>query len=494
MPAPIGVAELSAFAVYLVLLALISLAAWRQTRSLDDYALGGRRLGPTVAALSAGASDMSGWLLLGLPGAVYLAGLSEAWIVVGLVIGAYLNWTLVAPRLRTMTRGKLGARTLPQLFAQRFPARSRLLAAVATAMVLVFFSLYTAAGFVAGAKLFEATLAIDYHSALLIGAAVIMAYTAAGGFLAVSWTDVLQGLLMMAALVCVPLLVGADLDAQTGQLTDQLDTHLLLLDGMGALGITSLLAWGLGYCGQPHILARFMAMSEQASMSRARAIGMSWMITSCAGALAVGLAGFAYAQLHGGPTDAEVIFIHLTQAMLSPWLAGFVLAAILAAVMSTIDSQLLVASTALTDDVIRPFRPATSDRTLMQLSRAAVVLVAGLGVWIAANPERGVLDLVSSAWAGLGATFGPALLATLYLRQANSTAIIAGMLVGGGAVIIWPLATGPWFEVYELLPAFVASCATIVLVSRFGNTEACAVAAFDRLSAARPSTSSSRSG
>ncbi len=428
---------------------------------------------------------MSGWLLLGVPGAVLIGGLSESWIVIGLVIGAYCNWTLVAPRLRTMSGG---ARTLPQLFAQRFPRRARTIGLISTALVLLFFGVYTAAGFVAGAKLFSASFGLSYDHALLLGAAIIMSYTALGGFLAVSWTDVLQASLMMAALGCVPALALTQIE------WIPLGEHASLTQGVSAIGIVSLLAWGLGYFGQPHILARFMALDPSASVQRARFTGIAWMIASCLGAIAVGLVGFMYASQSSAPADAEVIFIHLTRAVLSPWVAGFVLAAILAAVMSTIDSQLLVASTALTEDVVRRVVPSASDVQLMRVGRVAVLLVAASGIWIAANPERGVLELVSRAWAGLGATFGPAILATLYLRSTTSTAVVAGMTVGGAMVVIWPYGSGPLFEFYELLPAFVASLAVIVFVSRLSGSEPSAVEAFDRLSLPRPRSDSSRSG
>ncbi len=481
-------AELVSFLVYLIALAAIAMVAWRRTRDLDDYTLGGRTLGPIVAALSAGASDMSGWLLLGLPGAIFVGGLSQSWIVIGLVVGAFLNWTLIAPRLRTMSAARHGARTLPQLFALRFPRRGRALALIATVMILLFFGLYTAAGFVAGAKLFNASLGLDYQQALWLGAATIMVYTALGGFLAVSWTDVMQGSLMVAALVAVPLLALDAID------TDVAISHLSLFEGMTTLGIASLLAWGLGYFGQPHILARFMAMSPDASIDRATAIGMGWMIVSCAGAIAVGIVGFAHGANGAAPLDPEIVFIHLTRAVLSPWVSGFVLAAILAAVMSTIDSQLLVASTSLTEDVARPLWPGLTEVQMMRISRLAVIVVAGAGIWIAGNPERGVLELVGYAWAGLGATFGPALLATLYMRRATSMAIVAGMVAGGAVVVGWPLIIGDALPVYELLPAFLASGMTIVLVTQFAPEEATAADAFDRLSSPRPSKASSRSG
>ncbi len=470
-------AEVASFLLYLVALAVIAYAAWRHTRNVDDYALGGRRLSATVAALSAGASDMSGWLLLGLPGAIFVGGLTESWIVIGLVVGAYANWSIVAPRLRAMTRGASGARTIPEFFAHRFPDRGKTLATVATALILVFFGLYTAAGFVASAKLFNSTLGIDYQAALVAGAAIIMLYTALGGFLAVSWTDVMQGLLMMAALVVVPVLALADMASV------DVGSHADMLQGMTVIGLASLVVWGLGYFGQPHILVRFMALSQAASVTRARTIGMSWMVLSCAGAIAVGLTGYAYASVAGAPADAETIFIHLARSLLSPWIAGFVIAAILAAVMSTIDSQLLVASTALSNDVIGAIRPDMGERQLIWVSRSAVIVVAAVGVWIASDPDRGVLELVAYAWAGLGATFGPAMLASLYWRRTSSAGIFAGMITGGATVMLWPMLGGRLGEIYELLPGFAFASLAIWLASASSAPTMAAQDAFDRLMA-----------
>ena len=447
------------FICYLAIVATIGLYALRRTNNANDYVIGGRTLSAPVAALSAGASDMSGWLLLGLPGAVFASGLGEAWIVVGLVCGAYANWHLVARRLRTFSE-RLNAVTLPQFFARRVAAKTRWPALVATLLVLFFFAIYTAAGFVAGAKLFESTLGLDYAVALWTGVAVVLVYTALGGFLAVSWTDFFQALLMLTALVTVaalafwahphagPAIAANDSAAAT----------------MGVLAIVSALAWGLGYFGQPHVLARFMAIDDPRSVPRARRVNLVWMTIASAAAVAVGVGGNAY---YGGTlADAETVFIDLSMDLLSPWLAGIVVAGILAAVMSTVDSQLLVASTALIEDVVRPAAKTLDDRTRLLASRATVAGMAVVAGLIATQPESQVLALVAYAWAGLGASFGPAVLACLFWRRVTETGLAAGMLTGGTVTVVWHHLEGGLFELYEIVPAFLAASIVIAVCGR----------------------------
>ena len=466
-------ATAAAFLSYFLVIAGVSYASLRRTHDLDDYAIGGRSLTPTVAALSAGASDMSGWLLLGLPGAVFVAGLSESWILPGLVVGAWCNWTLIAPRLRTFSEALDGARTLPQLFARRMGGTHNGLRIIATIIVLGFFALYTASGFVAGAKLFSLTIELDYHVALWLGVAVIMVYTAMGGFLAVSWTDCFQALLMVAALVVVPALVLADIGA---------DAVAIPMGTIGTLSLVSLLAWGLGYLGQPHILARFMAIESASMIPRARRIGMSWMIVSSIGAVSVGIWGAQYFSASGMELkDPETVFIALSQIVLNPYVAGIVIAAILAAVMSTVDSQLLVASTALVEDVLRPDERGISDSQSMLISRGTVVLIALLAGSIASDPESQVLGMVAYAWAGLGASFGPALLFALFWRNTTSAGLIAGMVTGALVVVGWRALEGGLFDVYELLPAFVLACLAIFLVSLLDGAKDSPRNVFDNL-------------
>jgi len=467
---PLDTATLSAFAAYLLILFAIGFFAWRRTSDISDYVLGGRTLGPAVTALSAGASDMSGWLLLGLPGAIYLSGLREGWIVVGLLLGAWANWRLVAGPLRHACDAADDALTLPELLTRIIGHGTnhhtlRLLRLTATALILFFFTFYVAAGLVAGARLFESTLELDYLTALAIGTGIIVAYTMAGGFLAVSWTDFFQGCLMLLALVAVPLLLIGGTE-EAGEIAAG---HLDPFAGVTPLALLSLLAWGLGYFGQPHILARFMAIRSEAELPRARHIGMSWMLITTVAAVAVGLGGsavFGSAVGGSGLADPETVFIELTQLLFHPLIAGIVLAAILAAVMSTIDSQLLVASTCLAEDLYKPWvRPGASSSELVMAGRLAVAAVAVLAFILALDPDSRILTLVSHAWAGLGASFGPVLLLALHWPRLTAAGALAGMVTGGATVVVWSSLSGGLFDLYELLPAFLLAGAVAIMVS-----------------------------
>ena len=433
---------------------------------MSGYLLGGRSLGPVTTALSAGASDMSGWLLLGLPGAVYLSGLSEVWIAIGLAVGAFFNWTFVAGKLREQSAAS-GAMTLPGFFAARLGDPTRILRSVSALVILLFFTFYAASGLVAGAKLFEASFGLSYGLALGIGALVIVSYTALGGFLAVSWTDVLQGTVMLLALVTVPVVILN----QTAEVTlaHEPATYLSAFDGVSLMSALSLLAWGLGYFGQPHVLARFMAAENAAAISRGRVIGMSWMVVTLACAVAVGVLGNAYLHAAGQPLDAdtaETVFITLTQVLFNPWIAGILLAAILSAIMSTIDSQLLVSSSVLAEDVYRPLRPNASESELVLVGRVLVLVICGVAGAIALDPQSQVLGLVSYAWAGLGAAFGPVVLFSLYGRSTTHWGAIAGMVTGAATVVVWSGLSGGIFDLYELLPAFILASGAIWLISK----------------------------
>ncbi|HEX9626946.1 MAG TPA: sodium/proline symporter PutP [Acidiferrobacterales bacterium] len=461
------------FVVYLAAMLLIGLLAYARTRDLSDYLLGGRRLGSGVAALSAGASDMSGWLLLGLPGYAYLAGLEAGWIAVGLLIGTYLNWRLVAARLRAATVAAGDALTLPDYFERRFDDDTRALRVIAAFFILLFFTFYASSGLVAGGKLFEAVFGLPYLYAVGLGAVAIVAYTFLGGFLAVSWTDVVQALLMLAALIAVPVAAlaqsgaaGLDAGLSAALLNPFTDRNG---DALGAIAIVSLLGWGLGYFGQPHILARFMAIDRIEGLVRARRIAMVWVTLTLTGALLAGLSGIGLIAPPLAGADSEKVFIALIDLLFHPLLAGVCLAAILAAIMSTADSQLLVASAALSEDFYKALlRPRAGARELIWVGRGAVVLMAAVALALALNPDARVLELVAYAWAGFGAAFGPAILLSLHWRAMTRHAALAGMLVGGVTVIVWKQLHGGVFDVYELVPGFLLSFAVIVLVSRLG--------------------------
>ncbi|GAA0580119.1 sodium/proline symporter PutP [Caenispirillum bisanense] len=459
------------FIIYLVAMLGIGVYAYRVTANLSDYILGGRRLGPGVAALSAGASDMSGWLLLGLPGAVFAAGMNQIWIAVGLTIGAFLNWWYVAGRLRIYTEVAADSLTLPDFLENRFHDRSRLLRVISALVILVFFTFYTSSGLVAGAKLFEASFEMSYTSALWVGAIVIISYTFLGGFLAVSWTDFVQGLLMFLALIAVPVVTMMEVggwDAVTQEAAAINPGFLDAFHDMTLLGIVSLMAWGLGYFGQPHILARFMALRSAGDVPKARVIGMGWMVLSLYGAIFTGFVGVAY--LHGEVGDSEQVFIVLSNVLFHPVISGILLAAILAAVMSTIDSQLLVSSSAITEDFYKQlFRREASETELVWVGRLAVLGIALLAIWMASNPDRSVLDLVSYAWAGFGAAFGPIILLSLTWERLSRNGALAGILVGAATVVVWAELSGGLFDVYEILPGFLFCGLTAVVVSLFGG-------------------------
>lgn len=463
------------FLAYLAGMVLIGVFAWRSTKDFDDYILGGRKLGPAVVALSAGASDMSGWLMMGLPGALYLNGLSEAWIALGLVSGAWLNWQYVAGPLRVYTERTGNALTLPDYLTNRFEDSSRTLRILAALVILVFFSVYCASGVVAGARLFESVFGLTYAQAIWWGAAVTILYTLVGGFLAVSWTDVAQGTMMFFALLATPIMVvlaGGGMENSVDLVREIDPTRLSWVGAGGLMAIVSALAWGMGYFGQPHILARFMAADSVQSIPKARRIGMIWMVLCMVGSLAVGFFGISYFALNpevAGPVEenAERVFITAVEVLMNPWVAGIVLSAILAAVMSTLSSQLLVCSSVLSEDFYRGFlRKNASQRELVWVGRASVLAVALVALWLARDPDSRVLGLVAYAWAGFGAAFGPVLLLSLFWGRMTRNGALAGMVTGAVVVIVWKQ-TG--FALYEMVPGFLLATLAIVVVSLMGK-------------------------
>ncbi|MEG0211163.1 sodium/proline symporter PutP, partial [Hafnia sp.] len=387
------------FLVYILGMIVIGLVAYRATNNFDDYILGGRSLGSVVTALSAGASDMSGWLLMGLPGAIYLSGISESWIAIGLTVGAYLNWKLVAGRLRVHTEANNNALTLPDYFTSRFEDTSKLLRVISAIVILVFFTIYCASGIVAGARLFESTFGMSYETALWAGAAATIIYTFIGGFLAVSWTDTVQASLMIFALILTPVIVilaVGGIDTSMLVIEAKNPANLDMFKGLNLIAIISLMGWGLGYFGQPHILARFMAADSHHTIRKARRISMTWMILCLGGAVAVGFFGIAYFENNPGQAgtvseNGERVFIELAKILFNPWIAGILLSAILAAVMSTLSCQLLVCSSAITEDLYKAFfRKKASQRELVWVGRLMVLVVALIAIALAANPENRV--------------------------------------------------------------------------------------------------------
>lgn len=456
--------------IYLVAMVYIGLLANRRTENLDDYMLGGRRLTPAVSALSAGASDMSGWLLMGLPGAIYVSGLVEGWIAIGLTVGAWLNWKFVAPRLRSYTEIAANSITIPSFLGARLKDSSNLLRLVSGAIILVFFTFYVSSGMVSGGTFFETSFGMNYALGMVIVAAVTVLYTLVGGFLAVSWTDVVQGTMMVTALVLLPL-VGVIHVGGPGAMADAItavDPNLLnWVSGGTAIGIVSAVAWGLGYFGQPHILVRFMALTSAHEATAARRIGIGWMILSCLGAGMTALVGIAvYQHDEGQLANPEGVFIALGQLLFHPLIAGFMLAAILAAVMSTISSQLLVTSSALVEDLYRAFSTRElSPRQGVWLGRLGVLAVSVVAALLAWQRNDTILGLVAFAWAGFGAGFGPTVILSLYWRRLTAAGAVAGMVTGAVTVFAWKSLSGGIFELYEILPGFVLNLLVAVGVS-----------------------------
>ncbi len=464
--------------VYLLFMLVIGFLTANKTKDFSDYILGGRKLGKWSTALSAQASDMSGWLLLGLPGAIYLSGLVEAWVAIGLAIGTYLNWKVVAKRLRVYTEVAGNSLTIPDYLENRFEDKTRVLRTVPALVIIFFFAVYTSSQFAAGAKLFSAILGVDYQKALIIGSIVIIGYTLLGGFLAVTFTDVIQGILMFIALVIVPIyaiatLGGWDVISQNASAVDV--NFLNMFKTMGGKGVSIIailsgLAWGLGYCGQPHILARFMAIEKPEQLKASRRIACVWVAITLVASVFVGIVGRTYFKTP--LSDPEYVFMYMVDGMFPAVIAGIFLAAILAASMSTADSQLLVTTSSIAEDIYKQFsKKDVSDKKLLSVSRISLAIVSIIAVVIAWNPNSSVFGLVSYAWAGLGAAFGPVILVSLFWKRMNRQGAIAGMASGALTVIIWNLLESNFsnvslFSLYELLPAFVVSVICIFAVSK----------------------------
>ena len=461
-----------AFLIYLVGMLLIGIMAAKMTKNLHDYVLGGRRLSASVTALSAGASDMSSWLMLGLPGAIYVSGLGSIWLPIGLTVGAYLNWRFISKPFRVYTELANDSITIPDYLENRFHDSSRILRVVSALVILLFFTFYTSASLVGGAILLEKSFNMDYIAALWIGALVIVSYTFIGGFLAASWTDFVQGILMLLALIIIPVVAFIELGGWTetfDKIGNMDASYLDVFSGATAIGILSLLAWGLGYFGQPHIIVRFMGIQSTKEIPKARKIGMAWMIFSLLGAIFIGLVGIAYFE-QGSLDNAETVFIAFSQILFNPWVSGFLLAAILSAIMSTVDSQLLVSSSALAQDFYKAiFKRNASQKEELIVGRMAVLLIAIMAILLGYNPDSKILDLVSYAWAGFGASFGPVIILSLFWRRMTRNGALAGMIVGAITVIVWANLKGGIFELYELLPGFLLGFLSIIVFSLIGQ-------------------------
>ena len=474
--------QLLAIGVYMAGMLAIGYFAFKKTDDLDDYMLAGRELKPGVAALSAGASDMSGWLIMGLPGAIYLTGLVEAWIAIGLTIGAWLNWKFVAPRLRSYTAISQNAITIPSFFEKRLKEHSHVLRIVTAIIILVFFTFYVSSGMVAAGKFFEGSFGWSYLAGMGVVTVVTLAYTLFGGFIGATLTDVAQGLLMFAALIVVPVVAVVQTGGVSATVTrlQTLDPdNLNLFRGLGEgntllwmVGIFSTAAWGLGYFGQPHIIVRFMALRSPQDAKAGRRIGIGWMILSASGAVATALVGIAYFADNPsmGLDDPETVFLKLSQIFFHPFVAGLVLAAVLAAIMSTISSQLIVCSSALVEDLYNMAGRESTAKQQITLGRLGVLVIAVVAALIALDRNASILELVSFAWAGFGAAFGPIVLLSLYWRKLTARGALAGMVVATVVVFVWGKTPVLHEAMYEIVPAFVLNILVAVIISKLTYT------------------------
>lgn len=477
-----------AIAVYLLIMIFIGAMFMKKNNNSEDYFLGGRSLNGFVAALSAGASDMSGWMLMGLPGSVYALGTGQVWIGIGLMLGTIANWVFIAGPLRKYTIRANNSLTLPEFFVNRYRDEKKILLGISSAVIVLFFVVYTASAFASGGKLFNSVFGMDYHLALIIGAMVILLYTFMGGFLAVCTTDFLQGLLMLIAVLTVPIIAFVSMGsgnfsanlASTG--VDPASFFDPLQEGgsrISAVSILSSLAWGLGYFGMPHILVRFMAIKDKKELKKSKSIAILWVVIGLASACFIGILGRAYLSTKlGVMDDSEKVFIEMIKKVFTEdrnmaLLAGLFIAAILAAIMSTADSQLLVASSAVSEDLYKGIiKKDASEGSVLTVGRVATILVAIIAMVIAWNPDSSVMALVSDAWAGFGAAFGPLILCSLFWRRTNFAGAFAGIISGALTVIIWDYipcvggaTPGSATGLYSLLPGFVISLLAIFIVS-----------------------------
>ena len=585
----LGFPIFATFGLYAVVMLGIGLYFWRKTKNPEEFFLGGRSMGPAVSALSAGASDMSSWLLMGLPGALYVAGLLNAWIAIGLSIGMFLNWLFVAKRLRIYTEVIDNSITIPDYFETRFSDDKHILRLISAIVILVFFVFYISSGLIAGAKLFEQTFHIDYQISLMIGAGIIVIYTFFGGYLAVCWTDLLQGVLMMLALIVVPIVmlnqIGGlseaksyiqksdevhnekvlktqqyldtdvntildeikqaqnnkdidtikqnlpmlieslntlseisnntkdfstlaneaseinatlsnppkDIDKKIQSLLSSIDSaiaasmeekaHFSFFQGVTLLSVISAIAWGLGYFGQPHIIVRFMSIRSTKDIPTATIIGMSWMIISLIGACFVGMLGLAYAtKFDISFSDPEKIFIIMSQTLFNPWVTGILLSALLAAIMSTASSQLLVSASTVAEDFYKKIlKTDATPKQVMFFSRASVLVVSFVAFFISTNKDSSILSIVAYAWAGFGASFGSVVLFSLFWRRMTRMGAIAGMITGAVVVVLHNNFFYTYFPIYEIVPGFVCASIAIILVSLMQPVRPGTKEAFDKM-------------
>ena len=477
------IAKIAAFVIYLGLMIYVGLKNASKNNSSADFFLGGRKVGPWVTALSAEASDSSAWLLMGLPGLCYLGGVQESiWTAIGLIAGTYLSWLFVAKPLRKCSITFGDSITIPEFLSNRFKDKSHILSIVSVIFIVLFFTIYTASGFVACAKLFNSVFGLNYHAGLAIGLVVILCYTITGGYTAVCTTDFLQGSLIFIAFIVSTLIVVFSIGGVGDSINvfknfqELAGTELKAFDGMG---IISALAWGLGYFGMPHIIVRFMGIRSNSEVGKARRIGIIWMIISYIGAILIGTLGTVYLKKFGITLDsvsAETVFSETMKNMYPAFIAGIFLCAILAASMSTADSQLLAASSAVSQDIFKGLiKKNAEEKEVMIISRFTVFLIALIALLLSLNPKSSIFNLVSFAWSGFGGTFGPLILLSLYWKRTTAPGAIAGLICGGITDVVWhyiPASVAKIFGLYEILPAFIVCLVVTVLVSLLTKPDA----------------------
>ena len=473
------IAKLLAFVLYLGIMIYVGLKNASKNNSSADFFLGGRKVGPWVTALSAEASDSSAWLLMGLPGLCYLGGIQESvWTAVGLIIGTYLSWLFVAKPLRKCSIAFGDSITIPEFLSNRFKDKTHLLSIVSVIFIVLFFTIYTASGFVACAKLFNSVFGLNYHAGLAIGLVVILCYTITGGYTAVCTTDFIQGSLIFVAFVISTIIVIFSIGSGNTpvSVSDVFNNFQTLagteLQSFNGMGIVSALAWGLGYFGMPHIIVRFMGIRSNSEIGKARRIGIVWMVISYIGAILIGTLGTVYLKKYGITLDsvsAETVFSATMQNMYPAFIAGIFLCAILAASMSTADSQLLAASSAVSQDIFKGLiKKDAEEKDVLNVSRFTVFLIALIALFMSLNPNSSIFSLVSFAWSGFGGTFGPLVLLALYWKRTTAAGAIAGLVCGGIVDVIWhyiPASVAPIFGLYEIVPAFLACLVVTVAVS-----------------------------
>lgn len=465
--------NLVTFIIYFIMVFIIALYARRKTRNLSGFILSNRELSGPIAALGVGASDMSGWLLLALPGAFFLNGLNQIWLPIGLFLGSYINWRFVAARLRVSTEKANNSQTIPEYFGHHFRDNKNIISVITAVVIILFFTFYASAGFVSGAVLFKATFGLSYMHSLWIIAILIMGYTAIGGFVAVNRIDFFQGCLMFLALLAIPIFCffhigSAEIATVSKQIVDKVGIgYFRPFSSISIISVISLLAWGLGYFGQPHILSRFMAIKTPQDVPMARRICTGWMFLSLLGAMATGLIGAIYYHHH--LDQPESVFLHLSQELFNPWVAGILLSAVLSAVMSTVSAQLLSASSSLASDIYKRYIcKNASDKHLVIVARTSVLCITLIAVLLAINPSNTILQLVGFAWGGLGAVFGPIILLSLFWKGTNKQGVLVGMILSTITVITWKALLNPlggFFELYEIVPGFIVNIVVTVLVS-----------------------------